>query len=289
MIGLYQVDKKQFPNIVLMKISQFYKNLNEKVEWYFPLLHDKYDIIYASKIFTFSNSDYITDDMIVGGTGFDLSVTLEQEIDDMPLDYTLYPQFNQAIGFLTRGCIRRCKECFVPRKEGDIRAYRDIEDVAVGRTEVILLDNNILACEHGIKQIEKIIQLKLKVDFNQGLDARLIDRDKAILLSKVKWLKPLRLACDSLEMIEPVYKAIKLLREHNCKPDRYFVYVLVKDIPSALVRVNFLRKLKVDPFAQPYLSFDNSFVSKESMRFARWVNNKAIFNVTDWSNYTGGK
>lgn len=76
--------------------------------------------------------------------------------------------------------------------------YMDIEEIAVnGRKNIILMDNNVLASDYGLQQIEKIVKLKLHVDFNQGLDARLVTDDIAKLLAKVKWIKRIRFGCDT--------------------------------------------------------------------------------------------
>ena len=148
------------------------------------------------------------------------------------------------------------------------------------------MDNNVLASDWGIKQIERIIKLRIKVDFNQGLDARLIDRPMAKLLSKVRWLVPLRMSCDTMAMLKPVKKATRYLREYNCTPSRYFVYVLVKEIDDAINRVALLNLWGLDPFAQPYIDFSGeNKVTKEQRKFARWVNHKAIFRSTEYNNY----
>lgn len=148
------------------------------------------------------------------------------------------------------------------------------------------MDNNVLASEWGIKQIEKIIKLKVKIDFNQGLDARLIDRPMAKLLSQVKWLSALRMSCDTSSMIKPIKKAVRYLREYNCTPQRYFIYVLVKDITDAHKRVKLLDKWGLDPFAQPYIDFTGkNNVTKEQRQLARWVNHKATFRTVKWENY----
>jgi len=173
----------------------------------------------------------------------------------------------------------------VPKKEGNITAHADIAEFARHR-DVVLMDNNVLASEHGLRQIEKIAWLGLRVDFNQGLDARLIDNTTARLLAKVKWLKPIRLACDDVSMIPFIQKAVELLRWHNATPRRYSVYVLVKDIPDALERVRFLKGLDLDPFAQPYRDFKTGAEpTKEQRLFAGWVNHKAIFKSVLWEDY----
>lgn len=54
----------------------------------------------------------------IGGTGYKDYGSLPREIEATLPDYSIYPQVKHAIGFLTRGCIRNCPWCIVPRKEG---------------------------------------------------------------------------------------------------------------------------------------------------------------------------
>lgn len=80
--------------------------------------------------------------------------------------------------------------------------YRDVEEIAVdGRTNLILMDNNILSSDYELQQIEKIIRNKYRVDFNQAIDARLITEDVAKSLAQVRWLNQIRLGCDTPQQI----------------------------------------------------------------------------------------
>jgi hypothetical protein len=267
-----------------MKISAYYKAMGDQVE--FADMFGHYDIIYKSKVFSWTADNitaYDCDEYIEGGTGYNFN-NLPEMMNDMCPDYSLY-NCKHAYGFLTRGCIRNCEWCIVPEKEGKIRAENDIQDFIADKKSAILIDNNVLASEHGIKQIKKIIDLGISIDFNQGLDARLIDDYTAYLLSKVKWLSPLRMACDSQAMKKPVRRAINLLIKHNCKPKNYFIYTLVKDIDESLDRIEFLKALHVDPFAQAYRNFKNTEPTWEQKRLCRWVNHKAIFKSIEWENY----
>lgn len=287
-VAIHDHESKGYPNLALMKLSAWHKAKGDPVEWYDHLYSHLYDKVYSSKVFTWTKEDCsLVGNVERGGTGFDMSVTLTDEVEHICPDYSLYG-VNQSYGFLTRGCPNKCDFCFVPEKEGDIRPHADIEEFARHR-EVVLMDNNVLASSHGINQIKKIVELGLKVDFNQGLDARLIDDDIAKLLSKVKWLKPVRLACDRMSQMPAVQKAVTLLRWHNCTPSRYFCYVLVKDVNEAAERVKFLKGLYVDPHCQPYRDKINTPPTAEQKHFSRWVNMKAEFKSQTWEEYRDRK
>lgn len=285
-IGLYNIDHTAFPNLALMKVAAHHRAQGDTVEMYSPLWYGTFDRVYAFSVFTFSDKSYVTDDMICGGTGFDLHSALPPDIEATDPDYSMYPLFTPAIGFTTRGCIRRCPFCFVPEKEGAIRPDRDVEQIAQGRSELVLIDNNFLAAgDYAMSQAEKIIRNRYKVDFNQGLDARLIDDDWARTLALIEWTRFIRLACDSDAALDSVIRAAELIRKHAKKRREIFVYVLVTDIDSALHRVTELRKHNLDPFAQPYRDPSGKEPPDEHKHFARWVNHKAVFKSCTWDEY----
>lgn len=295
-VGLIDVDGHCFPNIALMKISRFYKNAGAKVEWYTPFTY--YDIVYLSKVFTFS-PDYTqcisnADKVIRGGTGYKLyGKNLPPEIDLLQPDYSIYRNIvdgKSAYGFLTRGCIRNCKWCIVPIKEGKLRPYMDIEEVAIeGRTKITLMDNNILASDYGLSQIEKIIKLGLKVDFNQDMDCRLVNAEIAQMLVNVKWLKYIRFACDTSAQLPYLFRAADLLKKYGYKKSVFINVLLTDDINECLTRINTIRQykqLELNPFAQPYLDFSGKRQPPQWQKdMARWCNRKEIFKSTDFKNY----
>lgn len=287
-IGLIDIDGHNFPNLALMKLSAFHKQKGDSVE--FVTIGD-YDKTYLSKVFTFSpefvNGFGNYGEIINGGIGFNKTNTLPDEIEHIMPDYSLY-KTDKAYGFLTRGCPNKCQWCVVPKKEGLIKSNADITEFWNGQKEAVLLDNNVLASDFGLKQIEKIIDLGIKIDFNQGLDARLIANNKSVaeLLSRVKWSRYLRMACDTKSQMPFIEQALKNLNEFGFKNYRVFVYLLVKDIEDAYERAKFLKDKECSPFAQPYRDFTNSIEpTKEQKRFARWVNHKAIFKTIDWKDY----
>jgi hypothetical protein len=222
-------------------------------------------------------------DTIKGGTGYGILDELPPEVDAMFPDYSLYPDCDHAIGFLTRGCIRKCPWCIVPKKEGAIRAYRSWREVKrPDCRDIVFMDNNVLASEWGLEQMEDMIGEDVRIDFNQGMDARLITPEVAEIIGRLKWIRSVRMSCDTDAMLDTVLDKIDLLKQHGTKPYKVFVYLLVQDVASAEKRAVALHNAGVDVFAQPYRDFENSVEPTRQMKdLARWVNHKAIFNSVD--------
>ena len=282
-VALHDADRKRagrpYPNLALMKLSAWHKQRGDTVAWFMPLM--PYDRIYSSKVFSWTGDGYsLPAGTQKGGTGYETYGNLPDGIEHICPDYSLYGA-DFSLGFLTRGCIRACPWCVVPHKEGAIRAHADIEEFLRHR-DVVLMDNNVLAHDHGIEQIEKMARMGLRVDFNQGLDARLIDAAIARRLASLRWLRPIRLACDRKSQMADVETAVRLLRDAGATPRAYSCYVLVQDVDDAFERVEFLRSLGVAPYAQPYRDQNGGTPTQEQKDFARWVNIKKLFKTVPW-------
>ena len=279
-IGLHDSDNTGFPNLALMKLSAWHKSQGDSVEWWNPLL--PYDRVYSSKVFTFTlENPYLPENTVKGGTGYGILDELPPEIDAMFPDYSIYPKCDHAIGFLTRGCIRKCPWCIVPKKEGKIKPYMSWQQIKrPDSRDIVFMDNNVLAHEWGLKQIKEMGGENVRVDFNQGLDARLITDDVAQMLARLKWINYIRMSADTDAMLDVVLTAIDRLGKYGVKPYRVFVYVLIQDIASGERRAIALRDVGANPFAQPYRDFTtNAEPPQEQRDLARWVNHKAIFKT----------
>lgn len=285
-VGIKQVDGK-WPNLALMKLAAHHKRRGDDVEWFNPLF-GKYNAVYASKVFGFTPDYlYLPPDAIRGGTGYDLKSSLPPEVEACFPDYSIYPNLDYALGFTTRGCIRRCPFCVVPAKEGRLRVVGDLYSFwrpETGFRKVRLLDNNLTAApwEHFERVLMQLIEHKLLVDFSQGLDARLITDDHARLLAKVRLWKQIRVAWDRMEDEAEVRRGIEVLKRH-VPAWKIMCYVLIgfDTAPEEdLHRVEVLRGLSVDPFVMSYDKRD-----PYQAAFARWVNHKAVFNTVSWAEY----
>jgi hypothetical protein len=117
LIGLHDAERdhmksKVFPNFALMKISAYHKAKGDTVEWWNCLDNEKYDTVYSSKVLSFTPDNfYLPENTIKGGTGYGKLELLQPCIDVCRPDYSIYPDCDYAIGFLTRGCIRNCRHC----------------------------------------------------------------------------------------------------------------------------------------------------------------------------------
>lgn len=203
-------------------------------------------------------------------------------------DYSIYPDCDYAIGFLTRGCIRKCPWCVVPMKEGKICDYDTWQHIKrPDSKKIVFMDNNVLASEYGVSQIEEMSHEDVRIDFNQAVDARLITKENAKYLAECKWIRYLRVSCDTTAMLPVIRQALDYLGEYGLKPSKVFSYVLIEDVEDAHHRIVELDKMGVIPFAQPYRDFDTNYVNPEHKRLARWCNMKATFKSCTWEDYRG--
>lgn len=295
LIRLPRKQKKALKKSLLQEIFTIDRNyLKDQVEWYNPLC--EYDKVYAAKVFTFTPdyNYYINANQIEkGGTGYDIEKVLPVEVDRIQPDYSIYNiDSNLSYGFLTRGCPNRCKWCVVPKKEGKISPYMDIEEITAGRKKAILMDNNILASNYGLQQIEKIIKLGVKVDFNQGLDARLITDEIARLLAKVKWIKRIRFGCDTPGQIAEVERASALIDKYGYKGE-YFLYCILMDFEESFARVNYWKSKsrRFLPHCQPFRDLNNphQIIPQWQKDMAHWADRKEIYMSCDFKDFSPRK
>jgi hypothetical protein len=244
-----------FPNLALMKLSAYHKARRDEVYLNFPL--ERPDITYASCIFTWNQKGELTVPTggILGGSGFDLEAELPTEVEHMMPDYSLYPGVDFSLGFTSRGCPRRCPWCVVPRKEGDIKQWARIYEFWDRRHRKIkLLDNNLLAAPNWRQTMEDLIAEGLKVDFNQGLDIRLLSEENIEYLKRVK-AKELRFAFDHIGYEKAVREGIRLLLDNGLgsrKLSFYFLYGFPVIEQECVERVKILASYNVDVYPMAY-------------------------------------
>ena len=309
-VGLIDVDGHNYPNLPLMKLSAWHKSKGDSVEWYQPLFSGHMDIVYMSKVFSFTpDYEYYIDaeKVVRGGTGYAISlvdgketydkskdIPLAEEIEHIYPDYSLYPEQTKdtAYGFLTRGCPRGCSFCHVAPKEGQCsHKVADLSEFWSGQKHIVLCDPNLLACPDWRDLLQQLIDSKARVNFNQGLDIRVMTEEKAEMLSQIK-LDAIHFAWDRYEdkeLIEPKFEAFR--KHSTVHPHHLQVYVLCGDHEKRirdedLYRIYWLRDHGYAPYVMIY---DKEHLPKghELRRLQRWVNMRAAFwTVEKFEDYT---
>lgn len=175
----------------------------------------------------------------------------------------------------------------------------DVDEIAIeGRDHLVLMDNNVLAIDYGISQIEKIIERGYSVDFNQALDARLVTEDIAALLAKVKWLhRRIRFGCDTPKQIDDCERVIAMLDKYGFRGE-YFLYTMLTDnFEESFARVNHWRKRLVESrsdssvsninaYAQPFRNpYKRNIPPQWQKDIAKWVNQKPVFVAVEFKDY----
>lgn len=186
-----------------------------------------YDEVYVSNIFDI-NRDRVTvehcDMVYFGGIGSrDPHRRLPVEIETCEPYY--YPDEDTSYGFITRGCIRNCWFCKVPKYEGKLTKYNTIENI-VKHKKVKFLDNNILAYPDHMEVFRWCLaHPDIKVEFNQGLDFRLVNDENLDALSRMNYMGEYIFAFDDPKYQPLLEKKLELIKKYISKPWKLKFYI----------------------------------------------------------------
>jgi hypothetical protein len=258
-----------YPPLGLLKLGAHHKTKRDKVRLVQGISDDGFEpnTIYITSLFTYAyepvhdviryySKQYKKARIVVGGIyatlcpkhlrrtfkdRIEIHQGLKEEIENILPDYSLIPSWNASILFSSRGCIRNCPFCSVPQIEPEFKAKKSIKHLIYpGHKQVILWDNNILASPYWKNIFEELEELKLEVDFNQGLDARLLNEDTALRLMRLK-TSIIRLAYDSNRIRKRLEKAIVLLKAVGIRGRRILIYCLYNHLDTP---EDFLNRIK---------------------------------------------
>ncbi len=320
-------DRHRFPNLAAEKISAYWKEQGADVE--LELTYDDlddYDHVYISKVFTDTPfPDWIkeSEKISMGGTGFyfDQAPDLPCYIEHHMPDYHLYDgwinrelarieadckrrgkefrrsyyqgQFKgyleYSIGFLTRGCFRKCGFC-VNQKYDHVFPHSALSEFYdPDRRKICLLDDNFFGYGSGWKpMLQELIDTGRPFKFKQGLDERLLTDEKCEMLFNSNYDSDYTFAFDNIADYDLIEKKLSMIRKYsNSNYIKFYVLVGfestdVTDIENAFKRIELLVRYKCIPYimryaGKDYAPWEHSEYKGMYITLARWCNQVSLF------------
>lgn len=280
-IGLWNIEP-WIVNSAKMRVSQWHKEQGDEVEIYEAWKGWRYyDKIYVFSLFDFTPKVNIPPNAICGGTGFDIFGHLQPEIESSDYDWSLYPNCEYSLVWFSTGCIYKREKhpfCLVVDKEGCMLPVKP-RNLNPNGEYIKVMDNNFFGSPKWRGAIKQLQEWKQPCDF-QGIDARLLNKERCKALLTLRHEKQMKIAWDDPgeDMLKHFKRIIKYI-----KPYRLMSYVLIgfwSTEEEDIMRVEALRELKIDSFAMPYDKHD-----QYQKGFARYVNMKAEFKSQTWQEY----
>lgn len=295
------------PNLALMKISGYYKELGHDVELIFRSYMDayKYDEIYISKVFTFSDiPEWLValPNVHIGGTGFftDGGPNLPKEIEHHKPDYDLYTEYvneqlkagksrthfadylDYSIGFTTRGCFRKCSFCVNKKYDHTFRHAKVSEFYDESKPYIYLWDDNILAYSKWEEVIDELEATGKPFQFRQGVDLRLMTDRKAYRFTHAKYHGDFIFAFDHLEDTDLIIEKVQLWKRYSSRICKMYVISGYdsqdeKDIEGVFFRIATLMKYGSLPYIMRYEKYKESPYKGMYIELARWCNQPNFF------------
>ena len=273
--------RHRFPNLVCMKLSGYHKAKTD----YNSL--ESFDKVYIAKVFT---DTQIPDAVLslpnveYGGTGFfyDKAMPLPVEIEHHKPDYHIYDKWvktqlatgkrrqdfryytDYAIGYLTRGCFRKCSFC-VNRNYDKVKMHSPLSEFMDDeRKKICLLDDNFLGCSEWKTLLLELRETGLPFQFKQGLDERLLTDEICEMLFTSKYDGDYIFAFDNYAESRLIEEKIKLLRKYTNAVPKFYCFTGYdregkwnaafwhRDILELIWRIEMLMKYRGLPYIMRY-------------------------------------
>ena len=305
--------KHRFPNLACMKISAYHKSKGDEVVLKMDYENlDFFDKTYISKVFT---DTAVPDDVLnmknvnYGGTGFyyDKAPCLPDYIEHIMPDYHLYDAWvyekikngakerdficyrDYSIGFLTRGCFRKCDFC-VNRNHDRVSIHSPLAEFhAPTRSKICLLDDNFFGTPHWKDLLQELKVLNKPFQFKQGLDERLLTDEKCEALFSSKYDGDYIFAFDNLADAELIESKIKLARKYTNAVMKFYCFCgfdrnnhwdtefWKQDVFELLQRVEILMRNRCIPYVMRFMKYTESPYRGVYITIARWCNQPSFY------------
>lgn len=305
--------RHRFPNLACMKISGHHKALGDSVALrlnYEGL--ENFDRVYISKVFTdtpIPEGILQLDHVHYGGTGFyyDKAPCLSDVIEHQMPDYHLYDAWVQkqldrggkrseytyytdySIGFLTRGCFRKCAFC-VNKNYDRVATHSPLSEfLDTARPKICLLDDNFFGSPNWKVLLSELQQTGKPFQFKQGLDERLLTNEKCALLFSSKYDGDYIFAFDNVADADIIEKKIILARKYTNAVLKFYCFCGFdrsgkwdadfwrQDIFDLLFRIRLLMRHRCLPYVMRFARYSESPYRGMYVTLARWCNQPGFF------------
>ena len=305
--------RHRFPNLACMKISGHHKALGDSVALrlnYEGL--ENFDRVYISKVFTdtpIPEGILQLDHVHYGGTGFyyDKAPCLSDAIEHQMPDYHLYDAWVQkqldrggkrseyayytdySIGFLTRGCFRKCAFC-VNKNYDRVTTHSPLSEfLDTARPKICLLDDNFFGSPNWKVLLSELQQTGKPFQFKQGLDERLLTDEKCALLFSSKYDGDYIFAFDNVADADIIEKKIILARTYTNAVLKFYCFCGFdrsgkwdadfwrSDIFDLLFRIRLLMRHRCLPYVMRFARYSESPYRGMYVTLARWCNQPGFF------------
>lgn len=317
------IHRKQhrFPNLACMKLSGYHKSIGDDVD----LLYNyqdirKYDKVFVSKVFTDTHIDesiLSLPNVYYGGTGFfyDKAQPLPHEIEHCMPDYHLYDEYinkrisngeskskykyytDYSIGFMTRGCFRKFKFC-VNQNYDRVMIHSPLSEfLDDSRKKICLLDDNVLGCSEWKSILTQLIETGKPFRFQQGMDERILTKEKCELLFSAKYDGDMTFAFDNVADYDLIERKLKLIREYTDRQMRFYCFCgfdrnnkwdsdfWVQDLYDIFKRIELLMHYKCLPYIMRFNRYEESPYRGTYINLANWCNQPSMFKKKSYREY----
>jgi hypothetical protein len=248
-----------------------------------------YDEVYISNIFDVNKDKYRVEgckNVTIGGIGSNNpTLKLPEKIENMQPFY--FDHEDTSYGFITRGCIRKCFFCKVPKYEGELKFYNDIEKI-IQHKKVKFFDNNILAYDKHLEVFNYLIEKNIRCEFNQGLDFRLVGHANAFLLSKLNYIGEYIFAFDDPKYQRLLDEKLRILKQYISKDWKLKFYIYHNksmDISQLINRVEWCRQNKCLPYVMRDIDCWEASENNFYIDYAAYCNQPAFFKKMNFETF----
>jgi len=199
-----------------------------------------------------------------------------------------------SIGFLTRGCIRKCPFC-INKNIDFVYNYSNLNDfINIKRPYIYLWDDNFLAAKNWKELLQQLQDTNKPFQFRQGLDIRLMTHEKAQMLSNSKYFGDFIFAFDQIRDAEIIKKKLEIWKKHTSKSTKLYLFCgyeisddnsLINDIINLFKRIEILMKYQCLGYVMRHEDYRNHFLNNIYVQIARWCNQPQFYKKMSFKEF----